>query len=300
MKKALSIAVSAAMLFSLSACGSNETIAETPSPTVTELQASVETAAVDSSIFTKRDSSTDYDEAAAQYIDLDAQTGDITLTEAGDYVLSGTLSDGSVIINAPEDAKLHLILNGAHIASQSAAVLYVISADKVFVTLADGSENGISAAGDSAEDDYANVDAAIFARCDISFNGSGSLSVSSAKGRGIVSKDDLVFTGGSYMIQAANHGISGKDSIRIAQMTHEAGAFTVFITKFMQTPAAPYADVLLCSGATEGPIQGGSISGVASQMYIVMLLYSELFRRMETRAQENKIKAAHAIAERKL
>lgn len=222
MKKALSIAVSAAMLVSLSACGSNETIAETPSPTATELQASVETAAVDSSMFTKRDSSTDYDEAAAQYIDLDAQTGDITLTDAGDYVLSGTLTDGSVIINAPEDAKLHLILNGAHIASQSAAALYVISADKVFVTLTDGSENGISAAGDSAEDDYANVDAAIFARCDISFNGSGSLSVSSAKGRGIVSKDDLVFTGGSYMIQAANHGISGKDSIRIAD-----GSFVV-------------------------------------------------------------------------
>lgn len=222
MKKALSIAVSAAMLFSLSACGSNETIAETPSPTATELQASVETAAVDSSMFIKRDSSTDYDEAAAQYIDLDAQTGDLTLTEAGDYVLSGTLTDGSVIINAPEDAKLHLILNGAHIASQSAAALYVISADKVFITLADGSENGVSAAGDSAEDDYANVDAAIFARCDISFNGSGSLSVSSAKGHGIVSKDDLVFTGGSYMIQAANHGISGKDSIRIAD-----GSFVV-------------------------------------------------------------------------
>lgn len=222
MKKALSIAVSAAMLFSLSACGSSETIAETPSPTAAELQASVETPAVDSNMFTKRDSRTDYDEAAAQYIDLDAQTGDLSLTEAGDYVLSGTLTDGSVIINASEDAKLHLILNGAHIASQSAAALYVISADKVFVTLADGSENGVSAAGDSAEDDYANVDAAIFARCDISFNGSGSLSVSSAKGHGIVSKDDLVFTGGSYMIQAANHGISGKDSIRIAD-----GSFVV-------------------------------------------------------------------------
>lgn len=103
----------------------------------------------------------------------------------------------------------------------------------------------------------------------------------------------------SVAIIFCNSGIT-KDSIRIAQMTHEAGAFTVFITKFMQTPAAPYADVLLCSGATEGPIQGGSISGVASQMYIVMLLYSELFRRMETRAQENKIKAAHAITERKL
>lgn len=222
MKTALSIAVSAAMLFSLSACGSSETIAETPSPTAAELQASVETPAIDSNMFTKRDSRTDYDEAAAQYIDLDAQTGDLTLTEAGDYVLGGTLTDGSVIINAPEDAKPHLILNGAHIASQSAAALYVISADKVFVTLADGSENGVSAAGDSAEDDYADVDAAIFARCDISFNGSGSLSVSSAKGHGIVSKDDLVFTGGSYMIQAANRGISGKDSIRIAD-----GSFVV-------------------------------------------------------------------------
>ena len=215
MKKALSIAISAAMLFSLSACGSSEIIAETPSPTAAELQASVETS-VDSNMFTKRDSSTDYDEAAAQHIDLDAHTGDLTLTEAGDYVLSGTLTGGSIIIQAPEDAKLHLILNGAHIASQSAAALYVISADKVFVTLADGSENGLSAAGDSAADDYANVDAAIFARCDISFNGSGSLSVSSAKGHGIVSKDDLVFTGGSYMIQAASHGLSGKDSIRIA------------------------------------------------------------------------------------
>ena len=290
MKKALSIAVSAAMLFSLSACGSNETIAETPSPTATELQASVETAAVDSSMFTKRDSSTDYDEAAAQYIDLDAQTGDITLTEAGDYVLSGTLTDGSVIINAPEDAKLHLILNGAHIASQSAAALYVISADKVFVTLTDGSENGISAAGDSAEDDYANVDAAIFARCDISFNGSGSLSVSSAKGRGIVSKDDLVFTGGSYMIQAANHGISGKDSIRIADGSfdlssgndacHCSGDFD-FLAGNMEISAADdgvHSDaalsvsggsitILLCYDGLEGvtvDISGGTIDITSS------------------------------------
>ena len=37
MKTALSIAVSAAMLFSLSACGSSETIEETPSPTAAEL-----------------------------------------------------------------------------------------------------------------------------------------------------------------------------------------------------------------------------------------------------------------------
>lgn len=104
---------------------------------------------------------------------------------------------------------------------------------------------------------------------------------------------------GSVAIIFCNSGIT-KDSIRIAQMSHEAGATTIYITKFMQTPAAPYTDILLCSGATEGPFQGGSISGVASQMYIVMLLYSELFRRMDNRAKDNKIKAAHAIAEKRL
>lgn len=108
-----------------------------------------------------------------------------------------------------------------------------------------------------------------------------------------------LLTEDSVAIIFCNSGIT-KDSIRIAQMAHEAGAVTVFITKFMQTPAAQYADILLCSGATEGPIQGGSISGVASQMYIAMLLYSELFRRMDGRAKDNKIRSAHAIAEKKL
>ncbi len=103
----------------------------------------------------------------------------------------------------------------------------------------------------------------------------------------------------SVAIIFCNSGVT-KDSIRIAQMAHEAGATTIFITKFMQTPAAEYADILLCCGAKEGPIQGGSISTVASQMYVIMLLYSELFRRMEENAKNNKIKTSEAIAERKL
>lgn len=103
----------------------------------------------------------------------------------------------------------------------------------------------------------------------------------------------------SVAIIFCNSGIT-KDSIRIAKMSHEAGATTIFITKFLQTPAAEYTDILLCSGATEGPIQGGSVSAVASQTYIIMLLYSELFRRMELRARDNKIKTAHALAEKKL
>lgn len=112
MKKALSIAVSAAMLFSLSACGSNETIAETPSPTATELQASVETAAVDSSMFTKRDSSTDYD-----------ASGNVLLsyTPADDYscivVSCPELSEGSEYTLSYGSASQSFTQSEAHVGS---------------------------------------------------------------------------------------------------------------------------------------------------------------------------------------
>lgn len=114
MKKALSIAVSAAMLFSLSACGSNETIAETPSPTATELQASVETAAVDSSMFTKRDSSTDYD-----------ASGNVLLsyTPADDYscivVSCPELSEGSEYTLSYGSASQSFTQSEAHMGSAS-------------------------------------------------------------------------------------------------------------------------------------------------------------------------------------
>lgn len=96
-----------------------------------------------------------------------------------------------------------------------------------------------------------------------------------------------------------NSGVT-KDSIRIAQMAHQAGATTVFITKLLTTPASPYVDILLPCGATEGPMQGGSIAVLAAQQYIVSLIYSELLRKIGDKGKLRKIKAAQAIAERKL
>ena len=39
----------------------------------------------------------------------------VTITSAGDYVLTGSLSDGQILIKAPDDAKVKLILNGVSI-----------------------------------------------------------------------------------------------------------------------------------------------------------------------------------------
>lgn len=90
------------------------------------------------------------------------------------------------------------------------------SADKVFITLAEESDNYLSHTKEYEADDENNIDGVIFSKSDLTLNGNGSLSVRADYGHGIVSKDDLKITGGSYEITSAGHALSGKDSVRIA------------------------------------------------------------------------------------
>ena len=184
------------------------------------------------SLFTKRDSKTDYDEAVTIQLsgdsvscDSDAvsiEGGTVTITGEGAYILSGTLEDGMVIVDVEKSQKVQLVLDNASITSATSAALYVRQADKVFVTLAEGTENTLANGGEFVAIDDNDIDAALFSKDDLTLNGAGSLTVSSPAGHGIVSKDDLAVTGGSYAIEAASHGLSGKDSVRILN-----GSFTI-------------------------------------------------------------------------
>lgn len=182
----------------------------------------------DSDMFTDRDmdNSCDTDKAIkialadnasecnSNIVNIDGNT--ITITDEGTFLLSGSLTNGQVIINAEKTDKLQIVLDGVAISCGNSAPIYVKKADKVFVTLAAGSENTLSVTGDYVAIDDNNIDAAIFSKDDITFNGKGSLIINASYGHGIVSKDDLVFTGGTYHITSADHGLSANDSIRIA------------------------------------------------------------------------------------
>lgn len=181
----------------------------------------------DADMFTDRDYRTEYDESSSVSIRLDGDsvTADsdsvritgttVTITEEATYVISGSLNDGQIIVNASDSAKLQLVLDGAEINCETSAPLYILAADKVFVTLADGSENTLSNGGTFTAIDDNNIDSVIFSKQDLTLNGTGSLTVTSPAGHGIVSKDDLVITGGSYTIDAESHGIQANDSVRI-------------------------------------------------------------------------------------
>lgn len=186
-----------------------------------------------SDMFSDSDRNVEYNEAESTIIQLsdegsfcDTDTvvidqNTVTITDEGTYLLSGSLSDGMLIVNAETTDEVHLVFNQAAISNQDSAAVYIASADKVFLTLADGTENAVSNGGVYADIDEDTIDGAIFSKADLLFNGTGKLIVTAAAGHGIVSKADLIFADGSYEISAAEHGIEGKDSVRIAEGTYE-------------------------------------------------------------------------------
>ena len=204
--------------------------------TVEEMQAAIDEAMSDAAIditdmFTKRDLAGNYDESEAVKITLSGKTaacnssnvqiedGVVTIKAAGVYVLSGTLTDGTIVVDAGDDDKVQLVLDGVSIMAADYAAIYAKNADKVFVTLAEGAGNSLTVSGDYVQTDDNNVDAVIFAKCDLTLNGTGSLTVKDNTGHGIVSKEDLVVTGGTYTIYSQDHCLNGKDSVRIADGT---------------------------------------------------------------------------------
>ena len=139
----------------------------------------------------------------------------ITITKAGTYIIEGKLKNGQIIVDAPKDSELKLVLNGASIHSESASALY-IKEGKTVITLAEGTTNEIS---DSAsyvfEDGEDEPDAAIFAKDDLSFNGTGSLTVTGNYKDAIKCKDDLKFISGTYSVTSVDDAIVGKDSVSV-------------------------------------------------------------------------------------
>lgn len=146
-----------------------------------------------------------------------AVDGDVHIVYGGRYVLTGSLSDGSVIVEADGDDKVWLLLDGADVHCSDGAALLVEQAEKVFLTLAAGSGNALSsgiAYNEAAV--TAGVDGAVYARDDLTVNGAGALTVTGEYSHGIVCNDDLVLAGGTLTVTAAQDALHANDSCRIA------------------------------------------------------------------------------------
>ncbi|MBX9032795.1 carbohydrate-binding domain-containing protein [Gordonibacter massiliensis] len=192
--------------------------------------------------YSKRDLDASYDDASATHIALnggtvavegDGATADestVTIAEAGTYVVSGTLDDGQLAVEAPEDAKVQIVLAGATIHNEDGPAVYVKQADKCFVTLADGTVNTLTDGAEYALEEGSDEPyATLFSKDDLTLNGSGTLNVTSSYRHAVCSKDDLVITGGTYVVDAVEDGLRGRDCVKICDGTFDmrAGGDTI-------------------------------------------------------------------------
>ncbi len=182
-----------------------------------------------SEMFTNRDQRDTYDTSGAVTIRLEGDGAiassssvkisgsTVQITQEATYLISGTLTDGMLVVNAPDTAKIQLVFQGVNITSSTSAAVYILEADKVFLTLDASTNNSLANGGEFLAVDDNNIDAALFSKQDLTINGSGSLQVTSPAGHGIVCKDDLVITGGDLNIEAAGHALDANDSIRFTE-----------------------------------------------------------------------------------
>ncbi len=164
--------------------------------------------------FSEEEIDAGYQISGSTYITLGDK--DVNITKGGTYILQGTLSDASVIVEVSKDEDVQLVLSGVTIEAGDFAGIYIVEGDEITITLAEGTVNTISDSSVYTQIDSNDVDALIYSKADLIINGSGSLVLKSSYNHGIVSKDDLIITGGDYDIEVAGQGLSGKDCLMIS------------------------------------------------------------------------------------
>ena len=161
----------------------------------------------------------EYDEDEAITIDLSDYSDIAEISEPGTYIITGELSDGSLLINGGEDDEIQLILRDVTITSDDSAPIYIKSASQVYITVE--GENILENTGVFNPDEEEEIDGVIYSKNDLMIGGSGTLAISSSA-KGIVCNDSLEISGGTYMITAADDGINTNDMLTVS-----GGTFTI-------------------------------------------------------------------------
>lgn len=143
-----------------------------------------------------------------------------TITQAGEYTVTGLLSEGQIVVNADDNAEITIVLNGTSITCSNGSPIYIKNADNVKIKSEENTYNCIVDARTEADDNSDNSssengNAAIYAACDLKLVGKGALSVTGNYNNGIQSKDDISIKNVTIKVNAVNNAIKGNDEAAI-------------------------------------------------------------------------------------
>ena len=228
----LSIIISAALMAGcLTACGENgttpggSTADENTATTVTGGETTVTTPELPADV-----EAPDMTDATA--ISLSGETatvtgsgaevtdGVVTITASGTYVVTGTMTEGRIIVNAPKE-EVTLVLQNASVTCSTGSPLYVYKSKTTTIYLPEGTASTLTdGAGYTFNDSYSSAEedepnACLYSKSDLIIAGTGSLTVKANYNNGITGKDTLLIEKATVTVTTANHGINGKDSLTV-------------------------------------------------------------------------------------
>lgn len=155
------------------------------------------------------------------YSSYDIELNDTyNIVSSGTYHFTGTLNEGSIIVKVSAESVVKIILDNVTIKNSTGPAIACYGGDDLVIELK--GENYIED-GDEYDARWdEDVKGAIYSKSDLTFQGTGSMTLLANYEDGIVGKDDLKFNGGTYKITASDDAIRGKDSVYIKD-----GDFTI-------------------------------------------------------------------------
>ncbi len=228
-KKLGILSLASLLTLSLTACSSGTANTNTTSTQVSTVKTtSTSTSSINvSDYFTDRDLAGTYDESNATKISLNGSSASVNgsgatfensvvkIKDEGIYIISGNGENIQIYVEAADSAKVQIVLNNVNLTNKDAAFV-VQEADKVFLTLAEGTTNSIQ---DSASNTTNSGNSAIFSRSDLVINGKGTLNVTGNYENAIESNDDLRIANATLNINAKKHALSANDAINSINAT---------------------------------------------------------------------------------
>ena len=140
-----------------------------------------------------------------------AENGKVTIRKAGTYLLSGTLEEGQLLVDAEEGAEIILVFDGFKISNSTDAPLLFESGSSITLVLKDGSENAVTDLRSSAEENKA----AIYTKSDLTISGNGTLDVTGTAEDAIHSKTNVTVQGGTINLKAGDDAIHADETLTI-------------------------------------------------------------------------------------
>ena len=140
-----------------------------------------------------------------------AENGKVTIRKAGTYLLSGTLEEGQLLVDAEEGAEIILIFDGFKISNSTDAPLLFESGSSITLVLKDGSKNAVTDLRSSAEENQA----AIYTKSDLTISGNGTLDVTGTAEDAIHSKTNVTVQGGTINLKAGDDAIHADETLTI-------------------------------------------------------------------------------------